>query len=83
MSAAVGTIRTVVTIMALGVGAQVLADRLRVPSVVFLLAGVLPLGLAMQRTGGDALLSSLLAGSAAVLAGFGLLFCWLGATALL
>jgi len=41
MSAAVETIQIVVTIMGLGVAAQVLADRLRVPSVVFLiLAGV-------------------------------------------
>jgi NhaP-type Na+/H+ or K+/H+ antiporter len=42
MSAAVETIGIVVTIVGVGVGAQVLADRLRVPSVVFLvLAGVL------------------------------------------
>jgi NhaP-type Na+/H+ or K+/H+ antiporter len=41
MSAAVDIIRIVVTIMGLGVAAQVLADRLQVPSVVFLiLAGV-------------------------------------------
>lgn len=42
-------------------------------NVVFLLAGILPLGLAMQRTGGDALLASLLAGSAAVLPLLGVL----------
>jgi hypothetical protein len=42
-------------------------------NVVFLLAGVLPLGLAMQRTGGDALLASLLAGSAGVLPLLGVL----------
>jgi NhaP-type Na+/H+ or K+/H+ antiporter len=41
MSAAVDLIQIVVTIMGLGVTAQVLADRLRIPSVVFLiLAGV-------------------------------------------
>jgi NhaP-type Na+/H+ or K+/H+ antiporter len=41
MSAAVDIIQIVVTIMGLGVAAQVLADRLRIPSVVFLiLAGV-------------------------------------------
>jgi NhaP-type Na+/H+ or K+/H+ antiporter len=41
MSAAVDIIRIVVTIMGIGVAAQVLADRLRIPSVVFLiLAGV-------------------------------------------
>ncbi|MEA5389438.1 hypothetical protein VB779_22100 [Haloarculaceae archaeon H-GB11] len=37
MSAAVDIIQIVVTIMGLGVVAQVLADRLRVPSVVFLI----------------------------------------------
>ena len=42
MSAAVDIIQIVVTIMGLGVAAQVLADRLRIPSVVFLiLAGVI------------------------------------------
>lgn len=41
MSAATDTIVLVVTIMGLGVVAQVLADRLSVPSVLFLvLAGV-------------------------------------------
>ena len=41
MSAAVDSIRIVVTIVGLGVAARVLADRLRIPSVVFLiLAGV-------------------------------------------
>jgi len=56
VSAAVDTVRTVVTIMALGVGAQVLADRLRVPSVVFLiLAGLVvgPEGLGLVTLGGD------------------------------
>jgi di/tricarboxylate transporter len=42
-------------------------------NVVFLLAGVLPLGLAMQRTGGDALLAGLLAGSGGVLPLLGVL----------
>jgi di/tricarboxylate transporter len=42
-------------------------------NVVFLLAGVLPLGLAMQRTGGDALLAGLLANSTAVLPLLGVL----------
>jgi NhaP-type Na+/H+ or K+/H+ antiporter len=42
MSAAIELISVVVTIMGLGVASQVLADRLQVPSVVFLiLAGVL------------------------------------------
>ncbi|WP_255150211.1 cation:proton antiporter domain-containing protein [Halorarius halobius] len=60
MSAAVDIIQIVVTIMGLGVAAQVLADRLRVPSVVFLiLAGVLVgpegLGLITPAIFGDAL----------------------------
>jgi di/tricarboxylate transporter len=42
-------------------------------NVVFLLAGVLPLGLAMQRTGGDEFLASLLVASTAVLPLFGVL----------
>jgi len=42
MSAAIDIVQIVVTIMGLGVAAQVLADRLRIPSVVFLiLAGVI------------------------------------------
>jgi len=42
MSAAVDVIGVVVTIMGVGVGAQVLADRLRIPSVGFLIvAGIL------------------------------------------
>jgi NhaP-type Na+/H+ or K+/H+ antiporter len=41
VSEAVGLIAVVVTIVGLGVGAQILADRLRVPSVLFLvLAGI-------------------------------------------
>jgi len=60
MSASVGIVQIVVTIMGLGVAAQVLADRLRVPSVVFLaLAGVLVgpegLGLITPEIFGDAL----------------------------
>ncbi len=35
MSAAIDIVQIVVTIMGLGVAAQVLADRLRIPSVVF------------------------------------------------
>ncbi|WP_267643362.1 cation:proton antiporter domain-containing protein [Haloarchaeobius amylolyticus] len=60
MSAAVDLIQIVVTIMGLGVAAQVLADRLRIPSVVFLiLSGVLVgpegLGLITPSIFGDAL----------------------------
>ncbi len=60
MTAAVELIGVVVTITGLGVASQVLADRLRVPSVVFLiLAGVLvgPEGLALITPAvfGDAL----------------------------
>ena len=36
-------------------------------NIIFLLAGVLPLGVAMQRTGGDAVIASLLVGSADLL----------------
>jgi len=52
MSAAVEIIQIVVTIVGVGVAAQVLADRLRIPSVVFLvLAGVVvgPEGLGLIR----------------------------------
>jgi len=42
-------------------------------NVVFLLAGVLPLGLAMQRTGGDAVLAGLLSASATAIPLFGVL----------
>ena len=60
MSAAVEIIQIVVTIMGLGVAAQVLADRLRIPSVVFLiLAGVVVgpdgLGLITPEVFGSAL----------------------------
>lgn len=60
MSETVELIRIVVTILGLGVAAQVLADQLRVPSVLFLiLAGVLvgPEGLEFVTPGafGDAL----------------------------
>jgi di/tricarboxylate transporter len=41
--------------------------------VIFLLAGILPLGVAMQQTGGDALVSSVLVGAADVLPVLGLL----------
>jgi len=59
-AAAVDIVQTVVTIMALGVAAQVLADRLRIPSVVFLiLAGLVVgpegLGLVALDIGGGAL----------------------------
>ncbi|MFC6942510.1 cation:proton antiporter [Salinirubellus sp. GCM10025818] len=60
MSAAVDIIQIVVTIMGLGAAAQVLADRLRIPSVVFLiLAGVIVgpegLGLVTPAIFGNAL----------------------------
>ncbi|WP_318570572.1 cation:proton antiporter [Salinigranum marinum] len=60
MSAAVDIIQIVVTIMGLGVAAQVLADRLRIPSVVFLIfAGVIVgpegLGLITPAVFGNAL----------------------------
>ncbi|WP_152040359.1 SLC13 family permease [Salinigranum salinum] len=42
-------------------------------NVIFLLAGILPLGIAMQQTGGDALVSSALVGAADVLPVLGLL----------
>jgi di/tricarboxylate transporter len=42
-------------------------------NVIFLLAGVLPLGVAMQRTGGDELIAGLLVGSADVLPVVGVL----------
>ncbi|WP_251328996.1 SLC13 family permease [Haloplanus pelagicus] len=52
-------------------------------NVVFLLAGVLPLGLAMQRTGGDALLAGVLVASDAVLPLVGVLALVYVVTALL
>jgi di/tricarboxylate transporter len=52
-------------------------------NVVFLLAGLLPLGLAMQRTGGDALLAGVLAASDAVLPLVGVLALVYVVTALL
>jgi len=60
MSSAIDTIRIVVTITGLGVVAQVLADRLRIPSVLFLiLAGVVVgpegIGIIGQDVFGDAL----------------------------
>jgi NhaP-type Na+/H+ or K+/H+ antiporter len=60
MSATVDVIRVVVTIMGVGVAAQVFADRLQVPSVMFLvLAGVVVgpegLGLIRPTVFGDAL----------------------------
>ena len=60
MSGAVDVIRVVVTVVGVGVAAQVLADRVRVPSVVFLIfAGVLVgpegLGLVTPAVFGSAL----------------------------
>jgi NhaP-type Na+/H+ or K+/H+ antiporter len=60
MSAATDIVRIVVTIMGIGVAAQVLADRLQIPSVLFLIvAGVLVgpegLGLVDPAVFGDAL----------------------------
>ncbi len=60
MSAAIDIVQIVVTIMGIGVAAQVLADRLRIPSVLFLIiAGVVvgPEGLGLIRPAifGDAL----------------------------
>jgi len=52
-------------------------------NVVFLLAGLLPLGLAMQRTGGDALLAGVLVASDAVLPLVGVLALVYAVTALL
>ncbi|MFC7070960.1 SLC13 family permease [Halobaculum lipolyticum] len=52
-------------------------------NVVFLLAGVLPLGVAMQRTGGDAVIASVLVGSADVLPVLGVLALFYVLTALL
>ena len=51
--------------------------------IIFLLAGVLPLGVAMQRTGGDALVASALVGSADVLPLLGVLALFYVLTALL
>ncbi|WP_251342009.1 SLC13 family permease [Haloplanus halophilus] len=42
-------------------------------NVIFLLAGILPLGLAMQRTGGDAVLAGVLVASDALLPALGVL----------
>ncbi|WP_436925087.1 cation:proton antiporter domain-containing protein [Halosimplex amylolyticum] len=60
MSTSVGIVRIVVTIMGIGVAAQVLADRLQIPSVLFLIvAGVLVgpegLGLIDPEVFGEAL----------------------------
>ena len=52
-------------------------------NVVFLLAGVLPLGVAMQRTGGDQFVASLLVGSADVLPLVGVLVAFFLVTSLL
>ena len=52
-------------------------------NIIFLLAGVLPLGVAMQRTGGDALIASALVGSADVLPILGVLALFYVLTALL
>ncbi|QCC49880.1 SLC13 family permease [Halapricum salinum] len=52
-------------------------------NVIFLLAGVLPLGVAMQRTGGAELIADLLVQSAAVLPVFGVLVLFYVLTGLL
>ena len=52
-------------------------------NVIFLLAGVLPLGVAMQETGGDALIASALVGAADVLPLLGMLALLYVVTALL
>jgi len=52
-------------------------------NVIFLLAGVLPLGVAMQQTGGDALIASMLVGSADLLPVLGVLALFYVITALL
>jgi di/tricarboxylate transporter len=52
-------------------------------NVIFLLAGVLPLGVAMQRTGGDELIANLLVGSAEVLPVVGVLLLFYVLTGLL
>lgn len=52
-------------------------------SVIVLLAGVIPLGMALERSGGAAYLAHLLAGSSEVLSGFALLLLFYVFTALI
>ncbi|MFC7116678.1 hypothetical protein ACFQH2_19425 [Natronoarchaeum sp. GCM10025703] len=73
MSSGTGLIPLVVTILGLGVAAQVLADRLEIPSVLFLiLAGILvgPEGLdvvGLEAFGGPEPLSAIVGLSVAII----------------
>ncbi|SEH37009.1 TrkA-C domain-containing protein [Halopenitus malekzadehii] len=88
--AALGALPIVIAALA-GVFAMVVTGCLRPAdaydavswNVVFLLAGVIPLGLAMDRTGGAAMLSELLVATAQVLPPIGVLFLFTVVTALL
>ena len=87
---ALGLLPIVVSALA-GVAAMVIAGVLRPTeiyesvdwNVIFLLAGVIPLGIALEQTGAAALIGRAVAGSAAVLPALGVLWVFYVVTALL